>query len=71
MAYVCNECDYEAFDKNDQQHHLRSKHEKRLAKMTKIAFFLIIMKTIRIMFHVILDLDMRVWHMFGMNVTSH
>ena len=35
-----------------------------------IAFFVIIMEIVRIIFHSILDFDMRVWHMFVMNVTS-
>ena len=35
-----------------------------------IAFFVIIMEIIIIIFHSILDLDIRVWHMFVMNVTS-
>ena len=35
-----------------------------------IAFYVIIMEIIRIIFYSILDLDMRVWHMFVMNVTS-
>ena len=47
-----------------------SKHEKGLAKTSMIAFCVIIMENIRIIFYSILDLDMRVWHMFVMNVTS-
>ena len=35
-----------------------------------IAFCVIIMEIIRIIFYGLLDLDMRVWHMFVMNVTS-
>ena len=35
-----------------------------------IAFFVIIMEIIIIIFHSILDMDIRVWHMFVMNVTS-
>ena len=35
-----------------------------------IAFCVIIMEIIKIIFYSILDLDMRVWHMFVMNVTS-
>ena len=34
------------------------------------ALFVIIMEIIIIIFHSILDLDIRVWHMFVMNVTS-
>ena len=68
-SYACYHCDYEAADKNDLQRHLRCKHEKGLAKTSMIAFFVIIMEII-IIFHSILDFDMRVWHMFVMNVTS-
>ena len=60
LAYVYNEFDYEAAYKNDQQHHLRSKHEKGLAKTSMIAFLVIIMQIIRIIFQRILDLDMRI-----------
>ena len=70
-SYACYHCDYEAADKNDLQRHLRCKHEKGLAKTSMIAFFVIIMEIIRIIFHSILDLDMRVWHMFVMNIPHH
>ena len=35
-----------------------------------IAFCVIIMEMIRIILYSVLDLDMRVWHMFVVNVTS-
>ena len=35
-----------------------------------IAFSVIIMEIIKIIFYSMLDVDMRVWHMFVMNVTS-
>ena len=38
--------------------------------MSMIAFYVIIMEIIKIIFYSILDLDMRVWHTFVMNVTS-
>ena len=69
-SYVCYHCDNRATDKSDQQRHLISKHDKGLAKTSMIAFYVIIMEIIRIIFYSILDLDMRVWHMFVMNVTS-
>ena len=59
-SYVCYHCDYKATDKSDQQCHLRSKHEKGLAKTSMIAFCVIIMQIIRMIFHNILDLDMRI-----------
>ena len=69
-SYVCYHCDNRVTEKSDQQRHLRSKHDKGLAKTSMIAFCVIIMEIIRIIFYSILDLDMRVWHMFVMNVTS-
>ena len=68
--YVFYHCDFKATDKSDQQRHIISKHDKGLAKTSMIAFYVIIMEIIRIIFYSILDLDMRVWHMFVMNVTS-
>ena len=70
MAYVCDDCDYGAAYKNDQQCHLRSKHEKGLAKTSMIAFFVIIMEIIRIIFPAILDLNIRIWHVTMKQVTK-
>ena len=69
-SYVCYHCDNRVTEKSDQQRHLRSKHDKGLAKTSMIAFCVIIMEIIRIIFYSMLDLNMRVWHMFVMNVTS-